>query len=110
MILFLIAVILGVVLYPIGMLYSLLKLSFGYLNAVLKTFAIGIDQFGNVACKDLFNDTLIKKGGHRFGNPDETISKVLGLNKATNTLTKTGRALADFLNFIDPNHVENAVK
>lgn len=110
MILFLIAVILGVILYPIGMLYSLLKISIGYLNAIFKTFAIGIDQFGNVACSDLFNDTLIKKTGHRFGNPDETISKVLGINKASGTLTKTGRLLADFLNFIDPNHVENAAQ
>lgn len=110
MILFILAVVLGVILYPIGMIYSLLKISFAYLNALLKTLAIGINQFGNVTCSHLFNDVLIKKDGYQFGNPDDTISRVLGKNKATDTLTKTGRFFADVLNKIDPNHVENAAK
>ena len=77
---------------------------------MLKTLVIGINQFGNVTCAHLFNDTLIKKGGYQFGNPDDTISRVLGKNKSTYTLTKAGRMLADLLNFIDKNHVENAAK
>lgn len=106
MILFLIAVVLGVILYPIGIIYSVLK----HISDMFKTLAIGINQFGNVTCSMLFNDTLIKKNGYKFGNPDDTISRVLGKNKATNTLTKTGRLLADLLNKIDKNHVENAAK
>jgi len=109
-ILFLVAIIVGAILYPLGMIYSAAKLLLGYLSNILKTFAIGIDQFGNVACADLFNDTLIKKNGHKFGNPDETISKVLGINKRLRSLTKTGLAVANFLNKIDKNHVENADK
>lgn len=109
-ILFIIAVVVGAILYPIGMIYSIVKLALVYLSNLLKTLAIGINQFGNVTCADMFNDTLIKADGHRFGNPDDTISRVLGKNKATNTLTKTGKAVADFLNFIDKNHVENAAK
>lgn len=106
MILFLIAVILGVILYPIGIIYSVIK----HISDMFKTLAIGINQFGNVTCSLLFNDTLIKKGGYQFGNPDDTISRVLGKNKITGTLTKAGKALADLLNFIDKNHVENAAK
>jgi 8-oxo-dGTP diphosphatase len=110
MILFIIAVIMGVILYPLGILYSVFKMSFTYVNALFKTLAIGINQFGNVTCADLFNDTLRQKNGYKFGNPDDTISRVLGMNKKFNTLTKTGKFFADVLNFIDKNHVENAAK
>ena len=86
--------------------------------------ALAIDQFGNVFFQHLFNITLIKykvefKINHlddgnidtelrdnpnRFGNPDETISSVLGKNKRENTLTKTGKALDWILDKLDPNH------
>jgi hypothetical protein len=109
-ILFLVAVIVGVILYPIGIIYGALKMAVLYVGAILKTFAVGISQFGNVACSELFNDTLIKKNGIKFGNPDNTISKVLGLNKKAGTLTKTGLFVADLLNKIDNNHVENSAE
>lgn len=108
-ILFFVACILGAILYPIGMLYSFLKLTFSYFSTLFKTLALGIDLFGNVTCGHLFNDTLIKKDGYKFGSHKETISKVLGINKQQGTLTKTGRFVADVLNFIDKNHVEDAI-
>jgi hypothetical protein len=46
--------------------------------------------------------------GHRFGDPNETVSHVLGKNKAQNKLYPIGKALAWLLNKIDENHVEKA--
>ena len=109
-ILFIVAVALSVIICPIGYIYSILKTMFVYSSRLFLLLAIGIDMLGNVICKDLFNDTLRKKGGYEFGNMNETVSKVLGMNKKTNTLTFLGKALANFLNFIDKNHVENASK
>ncbi|CAA0254832.1 hypothetical protein V2605_03440 [Tenacibaculum maritimum] len=73
-------------------------------------WALSIDQLGNVVCKELFNDALRKPKGAIFGNPDETISSVLGKNKLTNTLTGTGRALDWVLNKLDPNHSINSIE
>jgi hypothetical protein len=46
--------------------------------------------------------------GHRFGDPNETVSHVLGKNKAQNKLYPIGKGLAWLLNKIDENHVEKA--
>lgn len=73
-------------------------------------WAISIDQLGNVVCKELFNDALIASLGVEFGNPDETISSVLGKNKVQGTLTKTGKALDWILNKLDPNHSINSIE
>ena len=83
--------------------------------------AYSIDQFGNVLCAPLFNIVLIKEqviwidkygmmASFSFGDPDETISSVLGRNKLKNNLTYVGRSLANILNWIDEDHVENAVE
>tara|TARA_B110001452_G_scaffold62418_1_gene49150 strand:- start:871 stop:1254 length:384 start_codon:yes stop_codon:yes gene_type:complete len=82
-------------------------------NEVAKWFyawAVSIDQLANVVCKDLFNSTLIKKSGCEFGNPDETISSVIGKNKLKNNLTKTGTGLDWILNKLDPNHSINSIE
>ncbi len=70
--------------------------------------AISFDQLGGVLGAPLFNKILRKKFGHKFGNPDETISFVLGQNKASGHLTRFGKFIADLLNKIDDNHVEKA--
>lgn len=72
--------------------------------------AVSIDQLGNTMCQDLFNHTLIKKGGYSFGNVDETISSVLGKNKQTNTLSLLGRLLDKFLHILDDNHTLNSIE
>jgi hypothetical protein len=109
-VLFTVAVIMAAFLYPIGIIYGAAKVSLLYASSILKTFSIGISQFGNVACSELFNDTLIKKGGHKFGNPTESTSRVLGINKRNGTLSKIGIFVANVLNCIDPNHVEDSSK
>ena len=74
----------------------------------LLNIAISYDQLANTVGGPLFNLLLRKIGGHKFGNPDETISFVLGQLKASGHLTKTGKFFADMLNRIEKDHVENA--
>lgn len=111
-ILLIISILLSAILLPVGWLYSLftLRLSIKRLGAYFKTIAISIDQLGNVVLSNLLNDVLINKNGYKFGDEDETISKVLGVNKANNTLLKTGKVVSSMLNSIDKNHVEKASK
>jgi len=97
---------LSVVLWPYGIVQSIRRFEFSLWYTQL---AIGQDQYGNVLGQYLFNDVLITKDSqHKFGNTDETISSVLGKNKAANTLTKLGTGVAAILNFIDKDHVEKA--
>lgn len=118
MILFIIALILAVLIVPIGMIYSFIVLAIRFkgrtliriINRLFFMIAYSIDQFGNVSCQFLFNDILIKKNGYKFGDPDETISSVLGHNKKTKTLTIFGKFIVFLLNTIDPFHVEKAVE
>lgn len=72
--------------------------------------AYSIDQLGNVACQHAFNKWLISDTGYSFGNPDETISSVVGKNKRFGTLTKSGRLLERILHLLDPNHSEDAIE
>lgn len=118
-VLFLIAVILSILTVPFGMVYTIIKLSFrlkfGVLfrvsNGYFYRFALAIDQMGNVAMQDVFNDILIsKESKNKFGNEDETISSVLGKNEKDNTLSRLGKMLVKILNFIDPNHALNSIE
>lgn len=108
--LFVLAVLLAVVFVPIGLLYSLLTLRphpFGY---YAKACAVAIDQLGNVFCSTLFNDLLIFPSAVvPFGNPDQTISAVLGYAQYTRSLTTIGSFLANLLDAIDPNHCRDAM-
>ena len=45
-----------------------------------------------------------------FGNPDETISSVLGKNQRDNTLTLLGKLIVWVLNMVDENHSEKAIE
>lgn len=103
----------------LGMLYTLLRLPIAFsFRALLERWnhyffvlAVSIDQFGNVVMQDLFHDLLLtKKAQHFFGDEDETISSVLGRNKEMQTLSKMGLLLANFLDWLDPNHVLNSIE
>jgi hypothetical protein len=111
-ILLVIAVVMSVVLYPIGLIYSLItfRFSFKQLGRYWFVMAVSVDQLGNVVMSTLFNDLLIRKYGHKFGDEDQTVSMVLGVNKKMGTLTRLGKFIADVLNKIDPNHVEKAIE
>lgn len=113
---FVTAILLGVILIPIGLLYSLgFRLSNNFsiperLSAYLYTCSLAIDQLGNVFCSDLFNHTLITSyASVLFGNPDQTISAVLGYAQNNNSLTKIGGWVVNLLDTIDPDHCKKAM-
>ncbi len=71
--------------------------------------AFAIDQLGNVMGGPLMNKWLLKKNPAKlYGNPDETISHVTGVNYKAETLTSFGYFVAHCLDAVDPNHVEKA--
>ena len=74
------------------------------MSKLLFSIAQCLDELGNVAYQELWNDFLIKPNGYKFGNPHETISSSLGKNFELGTLSKTGRLLNNILNIIQPNH------
>ena len=113
LLLLLIAVVLLLVLLPIACFYTLFKYFLTSDKRMIKTWACktarSIDVFANVEAQELFNDTLIQKGGYKFGNRQETISSVMGKNQRTNTLTRAGKTLRVILDFIDEDHCKNSI-
>lgn len=105
----LVAFVLVAILTPIGIVFTIIFRP-THISNYFRKFAISLDQLGNVTCQWLLNSTLIKSQGYSFGNEDQTVSAVLGINKASSTLTMFGRFIAKMLNQWDTNHVENAVK
>lgn len=68
---------------------------------------VDIDRFGNRHFRALFNKTLIKPNGYKFGNIEETISAVLGHNIKLKTLTRSGKILVFLLT---EKHCINSIK
>jgi hypothetical protein len=103
-----IAIIISIILFPIGFIITMF---YPNRKKYLYNIALGIDQLGNVVCARLFNLTLIYQSSiHKFGNEDETISSVIGKNKRTNTLTIIGHLLDTLLDAIDKNHSIDAIE
>lgn len=125
-VLMLVAIVLSCVLMPFGLIYAFcfyvgkmqpiayIKKLGDYCFAI----AVSIDQLGNTVMSELFNAVLIKNSiqertgilesihvsAHKFGNPDETISSVIGKNKKNGTLTISGKALDYILNIFEKDH------
>ena len=99
---------------PFGLIFTTLKgiffLDYKFVRDYYMDLAISLDQFGNVLMQGLFNVILIKSNTNKFGNPDETISSVLGKNKLNNSLTFLGRFLDNILNRLDENHSINSIE
>jgi hypothetical protein len=109
-ILLIIALLLSVVLLPIGFAFQVIVTLFRSIDTYLFQIAKSIDQHGNLVCAELFNLTLIKKKGYKFGDMDKTISFVLGVNAETKTLTYLGKKVCNLLNVIEKDHVKKAVE
>ena len=109
-ILFIVAKFLQAILFPFFIVYAILKRrNLKSISQYYHNFAFSLDQLGNVVGGDLMNDLLLKKDPAKlYGNPDETISHVTGVNKLAGKLTPVGDFVAKTLNKIDPNHVEKA--
>jgi hypothetical protein len=93
--LFFIAIILLVVLECVSFVVYLINK--GNVNGYWLSAARDIDKFGNRHFRHLFNQSLIKTEGYQFGNIEETISEVLGINYYHKTLTVTGKVLVFML-------------
>lgn len=107
--LFVLSILIFVFIGPLSFCWALFKWIIGQdLRRYFFRLALSVDQLGNVLGAPLFNDVLIKEEGFKFGNPDHTISAVLGKNKKEGTLSRAGAWLAAVLNKIDPGHVERA--
>ena len=110
-ILLFLATILVVTIGSVGFLYSFLRrLLTGGLEAYFYGLAITLDQSGNVLVADLFDLIMIKSDGYKFGDPDETISSVVGKNLERGTLTRVGKMLNNILEKLDPGHSINAIE
>jgi hypothetical protein len=95
----------------IPMVLGALILDFKNVGKYFYDLAFAIDQLGNVLCAPVFNVIMIKSTKYKaFGNPDETISHVLGVNYINDNLTWLGKLLSNILNKIDKNHVQKAEK
>lgn len=113
LILLIISIVLFIIVGTIGFFYSLIVAMLRGLKDYFLTVAISFDQTGNAVCRHLFNDILRRPGGHKFGNPDETVSQVLGVNTyhyPESKLFRLGRGLVWILNKIDKNHIEKAYR
>ena len=106
--LFFIAVILAMVLLPLGFIYALITFRVSK-SKYLFNLAFALDKIGNATLGVFMNDVLKKKGGVSFGNYDVTISYTLGRNQQLKTLTLLGRGVANILDFIDKDHCMKAV-
>ena len=107
--LLLVAILLGWVLLPFGVLSALvyLKITPEYLYRI----AVAIDQMGNVVLGPFMNEFFIKKKSlNKFGSPDETISSVIGKNKRTLMLTPLGDFIRRVLNMFEKDHSIKAIE
>lgn len=109
-ILFIVARLLQWLLTPLFFIYVLItRFNFKSLSDYFHKVAFGIDQLGNVMGGPIMNDFLLKKNPPlNYGNPDQTISYVTGINYKAGTLTFLGKFIAKILNFIDKDHVQKA--
>lgn len=77
----------------------------------LWSIAYALDQLGNVIVQHLFNVWMITpESSHHFGNPDETVSSVMGKNERAGTLSPSGKLLVSILHWLDPNHSIDAIE
>ena len=110
--LYFIAIILYIPLTVINAFLVLFKYGWTWktINDFFYETAVDIDRFANRNFRTLWNETLRKEGGYKFGDERETVSSALGKNKRDNTLTKTGKILCSILDFLDKNHCLKSIK
>lgn len=73
--------------------------------------AVGIDKFANMAFGGLFNALLLRDGDFKFGDSSDTISEVMGWAHYYDDLTRLGKGLRTFVNWVDftvEDHCEDA--
>ena len=100
-------------LLPIVSIFMILKYLFTGDKRMLAVWfwrtAKAIDIFANVNGAEFFNSIFITDGGYKFGNPQETISSVIGKNQRDNTLSIAGKILRWMLDKISDDHCLNSI-
>jgi hypothetical protein len=106
----------GLLLIPIGMLFSFTR---AFLTVqwnplpkfwvYVKSLGEALSQLLNATCSELFNDILITRDGMQFGDPEYTTSATLGANQQEGTLKPLGKAFVWVLDKVDPNHCIDAI-
>lgn len=115
LILYIISLLLGLMVNPalivLNVLFYILTLNFKGLDNYFFRMAVSKDQEGGTSGNKVFDFLLLKKHSkHRFGNPDETISSVLGKNQQLGTLAFLGRGLNNILQWLDKNHSVKSIE
>ena len=112
--LYLISIVLSFIVKPIKFFYHLyVQIKAFFTPANLKRIdndffakAILQDKYCCYADAELLNALFLTKDSkHKFGNPKETISSVLGKNLVAGTLTKRGYEICAILNELEKDHV-----
>ena len=69
------------------------------------------DQTGNVVHATILNKFLISEKGYKFGDKDETVSGVLGINEVLHYVEEKemGVKLVEILNSIETNHCKISI-
>ena len=94
LLLYILSVILVYLLNVPIIIYSLFRVgSWKKGSEYFRSLAHAIDQYGNPFGKYAFSDFFVKEGGYEFGNPDETLSSVFGVNQYRGTLKYFGRVM-----------------
>jgi len=111
LILLIIALFLFITIGSVSFVYTVIKRLLNACNSYFWQISLSLDQSGNVICQDPFNDILLKPEAEvKFGNEDQTISYVLGVNKKEGHLFFAGKVLAWIINLIDKMHIEKAAE
>jgi hypothetical protein len=79
-------------------------------DAYLFNCAIADDQHANAYMAKVLNDTMVKPGGPKFGNPDETLSSVYGKGYVTGKLRLFGIGVDKVLEKFEENHSEKSIE
>ena len=108
-----VAMVLLYLLLPIVALFMILKYLLTGDKRTLSVWfwrtARAIDIFANVNGAEFFNAIFIIEGGYKFGNPQETISSVIGKNQRDKTLSLAGNILRWMLDRISQGHCLNSI-
>lgn len=109
LLLYILAKLLSAVILPIGYIYGLFR-DFLNISKKFMFIAISLDMTANVICSELFNDIFItSKSKNKFGLIKQTISEVLAINSQMLTLSKMGIIMGNYLNYVDPYHLEKSI-
>jgi len=113
LVILIVAITLLYLLLPIIAVFMIIKYLFTGNKRMLAVWfyrtARAIDVFANVNGAEFFNSIFISEGGYKFGNPQETISSVIGKNQRDKTLSIAGQILRWLLDKISDDHCLNSI-